>query len=174
MCIRSFRLAAKFAIFGLMTIGWSALDAGKSGPGWPGLLVERPNYSIRFEKPVIGEKADIYQQKAMYDWNGGRIDQLDVTLVRDPAIKIKYSAETMKKEKVQPSGQAINGKQTWHWIADPTATPREAVTSKLVVVLSDDKAMILEQKYHTEDLPKLVKIFDFAKIEKALANPPQR
>jgi hypothetical protein len=162
-----------FAILALLIAAPICLAQGRPGPGWPDLLPARTNYSIRYEKPIVGpgEKPVVYQQKATYDWNGGRIDQLEVTFLRDPAVKEKYSAEAMKKDKHGPSGLMIDKKQTWRWIYVPE--DKSPITSRLVVVLSDDKAILLEQKYHPLDLQEFAKKLDFSKIEKALEQPPR-
>lgn len=137
--------------------------------GWADLLPPRQGYDLQFKKPTIdGEK---YSQKAEYLWTGGRIDTLDVIFLRDPAVKDRYSDEAMKKDKHGPTGLVVNKKQTWHWIY--ARDESKEIRSKLVVILSPDKAMILEQKYHDFDLQEFAKKLDYAKIEKAMANPPK-
>lgn len=137
--------------------------------GWADLLPPRQGYDLRYAKPTID--GDKYSQKAEYLWTGGRIDSLDVTFLRDPAVKEKYSDAEVKKDKHGPTGLVINKKQTWHWTYP--AEERKELRSKLVVILSPDKAMILEQKYHEFDLQEFAKKLDLSKIEKAMANLPK-
>ena len=165
----------------VMLIGFVAPSAtalqGKRHPaGWPNLLMPRQGYELIFEKPIVepGENPKVYQQKARYVWTGGRLDELDVTFLRDPGVAKKYSTEAMKQEKEMPSGEQIRGKQTWLWLADPTLPKPAPITSRLVIVLAPDKAVILEQKHFSLDLKQIARELDFGKIEKALESPPKR
>ena len=139
----------------------------KSQIDWPKLV----GYS-RIKAPVVllGETPQTYYQKATYDWMGGRFEQLEITLARDPTFKDKYSAEVLTKEKNPPKELRINDKKAWQW-EFPRAS-RTEVARRLVVVLDVDKAIIVEQKGDGANLQDVAKRFDFAKVQKALANPP--
>ena len=145
-------------------------------PGWPNLLHPRVGYDLRYAKPIVGagEKPDVYQQKATYEWTGGRLDRLEVTLVRDPALMAKYSADNLKKEAKPPKEVEIHKRRAWLWPANNSPSERDSITSRLVIMLGSDKAIILEQNYHHLDLQFFAKALDLDKIEKALASPPTR
>jgi len=133
-------------------------------PAWPGVFPDLGMYSVSYDKPVVGkgEEPTAYRQRATYTWTGGRIEEITVTLARDPAFKTKYSEKALKKDKAAPKSLKINKKQAWRWVR------------RLVVPLDDDKAIIIEQKGEGADLKDVAGKFDFAKVAKALARPPKR
>lgn len=145
-------------------------------PGWPDVFIHRGMYDLTFEKPVVGpgEKPETYSQKAIYMWLGGRYEQVEVTLARDPAFKDRYSPEVLKKEKNPPQEREVNKKKAWLWEFPRRAVEFEQVVRRLVVLLDADKAMVLELKGSGSDLEEVARQFDFAKVEKALASPPKR
>jgi hypothetical protein len=78
----------------------------------------------------------------------------------------------LKKEKNPPKELQVNNKKAWQREFPVTSDFR--VGRRLVVVLDADKAIIIEQKGNGLILQDVAKSFDFAKVEKALANPPTK
>lgn len=172
-------VAAVLAVVGLVWLpGASAGDPAreKSQPGWPGVFIDLPNYLATYAKPVVGkgEPPETYQQTVTYMWLGNRYDEVDVTLARDPAFKDRYAAETLMREKDPPRPREVNKKRAWQWDLPRQAGRLDQVVRRLVVLLDADKAIILEQRGDGLDLEGVAKKFDFAAVEKALANPPRR
>jgi hypothetical protein len=149
---------------------------GDNQPGWPGLFSLRPMYDLTFQKPVVGpgEKPDTYRQTATYMWLGGRYEEVDVTLARDPAFPDRYSPAALAKEGHPPQAREVNGKKAWLWEFPHQPGDIRQVSRRLVVLLDTDKAMILELRGHGSDLEGVAREFDFAKVEQALAAPPKR
>jgi hypothetical protein len=151
--------------------------AGQGGkPAWDGVFVNLGMYAVTYEKPLVGkgEKPQAYQQKAVYNWTGGRFEIIHVTLARDPAFKEKYSAEAVKKDKNPPKELEINKKKAWEWKFDLKEGKFDKVARRLVVLLDVDKAIIIEQIGAGLRLEDVAMKFDFSKVEKALANPPAK
>jgi hypothetical protein len=146
---------------------------GEPVPGWDKVFIEVNHYSRTLQKPIKGDSAEVYQQTARYDWSGGRFEQIDITLARNPEFKKKYSAEAMKAEKDPPKETEINNRKAWIWERKSESGKVDEVTHRLVVLLSDDKAIIIEQKGQGAKVVDLAKSFDFDKVEKALAAPPK-
>src|SRR5438105_979146 len=122
------------------------IAAPDSPGGWPELFPELTNYTRKFEPLVVakGEKPETYSQSAKYDWNGGRFETITVTLARDPAFKEKYSAEAVKKGKLAAEVLEINKKPAYLWSPDE-GDGIQKVKRQLVIVLADDKILMLEQ-----------------------------
>jgi hypothetical protein len=146
----------------------------KNRPAWPDVFILLPMYQETYQKPVVakGENPMTYRQKAIYDWIGGRFEILEITLARDPAFKSRYSEEALKKEKNPPKALEVNKKKAWRWEFPSQSRDIDKIVRRLVVLLDIDKAIIIEQKGYGADLETVAKKFDFAKVEKALANPP--
>jgi hypothetical protein len=140
-------------------------------PGLDKVFIEVNHYNRTLQKPIRGDSAEVYQQTARYDWSGGRFEQIDITLARNPEFKKKYSADAMKAEKDPPKETEINKKKAWIWERKSESGKFDEVTHRLVVLLSDDKAIIIEQKGQGAKVVELAKSFDFDKVEKALAGP---
>ena len=163
-----------FAMF--MAIGMLVAIPGRTFAGellrkpqllWPALA----GYS-RIKAPVAsqGNKPNTYYQKGTYDWSGGRFEQIEITLARDPAFEDKYSAKALLKEKNPPKELQVNEKKAWLWEFPGVA--RNEVARRLVVILDSDKAIIIEQRGSGAKLDEVAKKFDFAKVQKALATEP--
>jgi hypothetical protein len=157
----------------------SAADAPKPEPraGWLGVFPELTGYQRTFSAPVVtldkAKKPVAYRQTAKYEWTGGAIKKLEVTLARDPEFKQKYAAETVRKE----AKEVRVGKRTgWLWNLEKEAQgKRDAVVARLVVPLGEDKALILEARGAGpwEELTGLAERFDLARAETALEGPPR-
>ncbi len=143
--------------------------------GWFGVYPELAGYSRAFAKPVLTpeKKPEAYRQTAQYEWTGGAIKTLEVTLARDPAFKQKHSAESLRKEKMPPKEVKVGKRTGWLWQLEGGAKP-DAVVARLVVPLGAEKALILEAKGAGpwEELTGLAERFDPARIEAALDSPP--
>lgn len=131
-------------------------------------------YQTTVNKPEVGkgEKPDTYKQRVTYEWTGGRIEVLNVTVARDPAFKEKYSAEAIKKEKVAPKEVEVGKKKAYLWELD-TGGKVDAPARRLVVPLGDDKVLLIEQIGSGANLEKFAAKFDLEKVEKALGTPPK-
>jgi uncharacterized protein (TIGR03067 family) len=145
----------------------------KKEVGWEKLFIEVSNYSRTVNAPIKGFKPEIYQQTARYDWTGGRFEQIEITLARNPAYKERYAPEAFKDQKNPPKEVEINKKRAWLWQPKDDSSKLDRVACSLVVVLSDDKVIIFEQKGSGADLIELAKKFDLEKVEKALAEFPK-
>src|SRR5262245_44733948 len=127
---------------------FAALPAQEVKPAWAGVFPDLGvMYSATYDKPVVakGDKPKEYRQKATYTWTGGRIAEITVTLARDPAFKQTYSEKALKKEKSPPKSVKINKKAAWQWEFPVAADKPDQVARRLVVLLADDKAIIIEQ-----------------------------
>jgi hypothetical protein len=140
--------------------------------GWPGLFPELNNFGRKVEAPRVekAEKPKSYSQSAVYEWMGGRFEIIRITIARDPAFKEKYSADAMKKEKAEKLD--VNKKTAYLWDR-MKADDLEKVNRKLVIVLADDKVIIVEQRGAGLELADVAKKLDFAKVVKALESPPK-
>ena len=125
-------------------------------------------YDTKIQKPEVGkgDPPDTYSQTCTYTWTGGRIESITVTFARDPAFKEKYSAEAIKKEKTPPKEVKVGKKKVYLW-----ELPDEK-GGRLVVVLGDDKAVIVEQTGSGQDLVKWAAKWKVDAMEKALDTPP--
>lgn len=152
------------------------LAADRPEPGWADVFINLPNYDLRLAPPIVGagEPPKAYRQTGSYGWTGGRLEVIDVTLARDPEFKDKYAAATLKKDKNPPTEREINKKKAFDWKLAREEGKLEEPSRRLVVVLAADKAIIIEQKGFGADLAEVAKRFDFAKVEKALDQPPRR
>ena len=95
-----------------------------------------------------------------------------VTLARDPAFKHSSRQKVLRKQENPPRELEINKKRAWHWKFAREVRKLDEVSQRLVVILDTDKAIIIEQLGYGLSLEEVAKRFDFAKIDKALANPP--
>ena len=149
-----------------------ALCAADAPGGWPELFPRLGNYNLKLGAPIFckGDKPEVYSQAATYDWLGGRFESLTVTLARDPAFQEMYSAEGAKKTLDGYEAIEVNKKRAY--LLPRNAATEKKVTIRLVVVLADDKVLIVEQRGFGMALPDVAKMFNFEKVEKALASPP--
>lgn len=139
--------------------------------GWPDLFPTFGGYTRIVKASVVkGEKSEAYSQSTYYSWNGGRYEAFSVTLARDPAFKEKYSAEAMKGEKAEKL--EVNKKPAYLWELNPAKL--SDTSRRLVVILADDKVLLVEQAGEGARLPDVAKKLDFDKVLKALENPPPK
>src|SRR5436190_608434 len=81
--------------------------------GWYGVFPELPGYQRSFQVPMIAADKKSYRQSVKYEGTSGRIEQIEAILVRDPALKDKFSAETLKKEDRSPKEVKVGAKTAW-------------------------------------------------------------
>jgi hypothetical protein len=138
--------------------------------GWTGIFPELTSYARTFEAPVVEKEKDKpvrYHQTAKYLWTGGALKSLTVRLARDPEFKKTHSADAFKKLDPAPKEVKVGKKDAWLSEGEKTC--------KLVILLAEDKALILEGKdmLGKEELLTLAVKFDLARAEEALDKPPQ-
>jgi hypothetical protein len=131
--------------------------------GWIGVFPTVNSYNRKFDKPKVDKQT--YQQTARYEWTGGRIETIHVTLIRDAELAKRYTKDGVKKLPVLPTEVKIGDKVGWD---GPPGT--------LVIVLGADRLMKLEAptwKFHQSDLAGFAKHFRLDECAKALDNPPR-
>jgi hypothetical protein len=148
------------------------------GPGWAGVFPDVTGYFKTFTRPVVtsDKKPFAYKQMVKYDWSGGALKMLEVTLARDPAFKQKYAAEALRKEKRPPKEVKVGKRTAWLWDLEKEAQGQpEALYGRLVVPLSEDKALIFDARGQGpwEPLTDIAKHFNLDKAEQALESPPK-
>jgi hypothetical protein len=155
-----------------VTLVTLSLIAAADPKGWDDLFPALRNFGRKVEAPKVakGDKPTAYNQSATYEWMGGRFEVITITLARDPAFKTKYSAEAMKKQKAEKLD--VNKKPAY--LTDRMkADDLQKVNRRLVVVLADDKALIVEQRGAGLDLADVARKLDFEKVQKSLGSPPK-
>lgn len=148
--------------------------ADEGQPAWPNVFIELEMFGVRYWPPKVSADGKIYSQTARYEWLGGRYEVLEITLLCDPAIKQRYSPENLKKEKIVPAELEINKKMAFEWKFEVDPGKIDALARRLVVVLADDKAIIIHQHGGGLTLEEVARKFDFGKVEKALGQPPKK
>jgi hypothetical protein len=123
----------------------------------------------KIEKNAKDEKPVAWSQTVDYEWLGGRYEHHTITLARDAKFKEQYSAEAMKKAKYEKL--EVNKKTAYLWNREQP-DKLEDVNKRLVVILADDKVLIIEQKGFGLDLANIAKKFDFDKVIAAMDTPP--
>jgi hypothetical protein len=144
--------------------------------GWPELFPTLGNFDRKVAGPVVakGDKPETYSQTVRYEWIGGRFEILTITIARDPAFKDKYAADAVKKGKPAPEAVEVNKKRAYLWDKLAAENDLKNVNKRLVVVLADDKILMVEQVGFGLDLAEVAKKLDFDKVAKALESPPER
>jgi hypothetical protein len=146
--------------------------------GWFGVFPELNGYQRTFLAPVLAPARPpvAYRQTAKYEWTGGALKVLEVTLARDPAFKQKYAAEALGKEDNPPQPVRVNKRTGWLWnLGKPAEGKLGGLAARLVVPLAEDKALVLEARGAGpwEALTGLAERLDLARAEAALARPPR-
>jgi hypothetical protein len=160
----------------MLAITFLLLTATDNSGGWPELFPALGNFDRKVAPPVVakGEKPEVYSQATRYEWMGGRFEILTVTVARDPAFKEKYAADAMKKAKPAPETLEVNKKPAYLWDKLAGENDLVNVNKRLVVVLAEDKILMVEQVGFGLELDEVAKKLDFAKVVKALENPPAK
>ncbi len=123
--------------------------------GWPGVYPPLPGYAVRFEAPVVGkDRTKEYRQTAHYEWTGGDIRTLAVTLTR--AANFKQSPE--KAERVEIAKRP-------GWYADGVLTIR----------LGEDRVIQLRGggSLNRDAVIALAARFNLDRVAKATESPPR-
>jgi hypothetical protein len=131
--------------------------------GWPGVFAEHQGYVRHYEKPKADKKA--WQQTVRYEWTGGRIEMVHVTLLRDAdeAKKFQFSDKNPMPEKLKKIK-----------VGDRPAY--DSGDGKLVIDLDKDRLMVLEAptwKQFQSNLPDFAGRFSLDACAKALDQPPR-
>lgn len=157
----------------LIGLGLAAMTADPPG-GWTDLFPALGNFDRKVNGPVVakGDKPEVYSQSTRYEWMGGRFEILTITITRDAKFKETYAAEAVKKSKPAPKEVEVNKKRTLLW--EDLAKPDDLVNvnKRLVVILADDKILMVEQVGFGLELEEVAKKLDFEKVVKALESPP--
>jgi hypothetical protein len=141
--------------------------------GWPALFPQLGNFSFKLSAPVVNkdEKPTVYSQTARYGWLGGRYEEITITLTRNPKVKDVFSTDGLKLIVPAPETLEVNKKSAYSW-KSTEGGDFQKMSRRLVVVLADDKALILEQYGRGLDLAEVAKKLDFEKVVKELDSPP--
>jgi hypothetical protein len=156
--------------------------AGPSGTGalagWFGVFPEIPGYRRSFLGPEVGPGGSTtsYRQTARYEWTGGAVKVLNVTLTRDPAFRRDRADEVRVQGATPPQRIEVGGRSGWFWAPGHDAAGRPTGgPHRLVVLLGPVDALVLEAKGPGpwERLPDLAGRFNLGRIEAALRTPPR-
>lgn len=150
-------------------IGMALGIQGEKPGGWPDLFPKLGNFSRKVMVPVIekGAKPTVYSQSVEYEWLGGRFEVLTITVARDAKFKDVYSAEAMKRAK----SLEVNKRRAYLWDREK-AEDLEKVNRRLVVVLADDRIVMIEQRGGGLELDDVARKMDLDKVAEALQSPP--
>ena len=102
--------------------------AGPAGTGalagWFGVFPEIPGYRRSFLGPEVGPGGSpiSYRQTARYEWTGGAVKVLDVTLTRDPAFRRDCADEALVRGATPSQRIEVGGRSGWLW--DPGRSRR--------------------------------------------------
>jgi hypothetical protein len=143
---------------------------GEARAGWFGVFPDIPGYRRSFLTPQVGPGPSRYRQTARYEWTGGAVKVLDVTLARGPAPRgDPADAGPAPAQRID-----VGGRPAWLSIPKPASRPG-AGSHRLVVRLGPEGALILEAKGPGpwERLPDLARRFDLQRMEAALGAPPR-
>jgi hypothetical protein len=164
---------AEVDMYAVLLCALAGTPAADDRSGYAVVFPALGNFSRKVEAPKVakGDKPEVYSQSAVYEWMGGRLEVLTITLARDAKFKEQYSAEAMKKEKAEKL--EVNKRPAYFWDR-MKADELEKVNCKLVVVLADDKVLVIEQRGAGLELPDVAKKLDFDKVIKALETPPEK
>lgn len=136
---------------------------------WPGVFPEFTGYARTFEKPTLPEKAPPDRtkaggkQRAIYEWTGGSIRHLELTLRVAP-----------KQQEAPKGAEKVMIGKTAAWYSETTKDTMYAF--KLVVPLGEEKNVQFEGYGllgGKEGALELASKLDFERIRAALARPPR-
>jgi hypothetical protein len=151
---------------------------GKGTPlaGWPGVFPELPGYQRTFTDPVVDSGKKAYRQTVKYEWTGGAIKLLEVTLARDPAFEQRHTEDVLARDPQKPERVTVSKVTGWLWrLAKEGDKGPWPLQARLLLPLGKDRALILDAKGQGpwQGLTEVARKFDLKKIEKALETPPR-
>jgi hypothetical protein len=135
--------------------------------GWYNLFPPTQNHlHPMYNHPVIEKKKgwhSVYSQTAKFDAMTNLPRSFSVAVARDPDFKTRFGRDAMKDLPVTPL--EIRKRTAWVWKDQ----------SRVVVLLSDDKAVLIERDGFSVPMPlvEYAKSLDYDRIEKALDQPPR-
>jgi hypothetical protein len=156
-------LTIGLVIFFVMMTTIAAQEIPQILAGWLGVFPNVNGYARRFEKAKVDKQT--YQQTARYEWTGGRLETIHVTLIRDAELAKRYPKDGVKKLAALPKEVKVGDRVGW-----------EGPGGVLVIVLAEDRLMKLDAptwKFHQSDLAGFAKHFRLDECAKALDKPPR-
>ena len=155
-------LSLLVALFLLVTMAMAQQPEKANRAGWIGVYPHIGNYDAKFKKPKVDKET--YQQKASYTWTGGRLESIEITLIRDAELAKRYTKDGVKKLPAVPKEVKVGDHVGW-----------DTGNGSLVIVLGDDRLLKLDAptwKFHQSNLAGFAKRFDLKACAKALDRPP--
>jgi hypothetical protein len=157
---RSILLAILF-----LTASGASAQQPKAKPlaGWLGVFPEFQGYSRTFDKPR-GDKSS-YEQTATYEWTGGRIETVRITLIRDVKVAQGFTGDALKA--LEKTATTVPfGQRSGYLLVQQQI---------LVIPLGDDRLVRIESitPVYRSDLPAFAKKLNLDACAKALEQPPR-
>lgn len=131
--------------------------------GWLGVFPEITGYQRTFFKPKAEDKTK-YEQTARYEWTGGRLETVEMTLRRDPAF-------------AKLTGPEIVGKGEAREVKVGKLVGWQQGKDKLVVILGADRILVVQSKtpeQHESNFIGLATKLPLEKCGQALDRPPRQ
>jgi hypothetical protein len=152
----------------------SAQGPKKVLAGWYDIIPQVGYFTgTYYQPPEVAKNKDkelVYSQTVRYDAPTSAIRSFDFTLLRDPAIKKSYAPDVLQAMPDHPTETKIGKYRAWKW-----QEGKEGRQRKLVVVLADDRAVIITSvpgSFAFFPMDQADKV-DWEKIANALKNPPR-
>jgi len=161
-------------ILAAVTLGSIAFSSGaqdqskdpKARASWMGVFPNIQGYQASFHKPEIkSEKPPVWSQKVRYDWTGGRLEAVEITLARDGNFAKLYDPKAITKGNDPAKELKIGKHAAFQW-----------GKAKLVVVLGADRIVKVDSatpKDFDSDLKGFAEKLPLEKIAEALDKPPR-
>ncbi len=151
----------------------SVRGAEKPAPlaGWAAVFPELPGYQRKFQTPEVarGKDPTEYSQTVVYEWTGGDIRAITVSLVRAP--KIEKSPPPSRKETLRTLDEVKVGK----WKGWYVEYKKEKNGPNLWISLTGDRALLFRWQglLGKEEMLQLLKRFDLQRALDESARPPR-
>jgi hypothetical protein len=142
--------------------GQNATPKKDHNPGWPGAFPDITNYQRTMDAAEMTKDKKAYRQKANYLWLGGRLEDNYVTLARGHAYIKDVTGAALLKDAESPELIKLDGFTGWQW-----------KDKKLVVMLANDRILVIEAKFEGNDLRAFAGKFPLKACAKALDHPPR-
>ncbi len=113
--------------------------------GWYGVLSRFGGHSAvgELSAPIVSADGAAYRQTISFFFPGGYDRRSSVTMVRDPRLAERYSAEQLAGEPRPPRRVRVFGYDAWDWDPEKLA-PGFGCRSRRVILLAPDKALEVE------------------------------